>query len=197
MEGFSPRRVGLTTWVVLAMCGLVGIVAVAMTAVVIVRLNRQVLASAAELRASLGNPGTISGEQSRMELLEYAAEVDRIESGWAQSVAEYRLRYPNSPIYESVATAHAIAQVNAARRPPAVAEVHERWAQAWSDRDAALALLGKPGATGDEVARANELGRKASDEIRRARNELRDLLASRGITDQEVAAARGAPAGAP
>ena len=191
MEGFSPRRVGLTTWVVLALCGLVGIVAVAMTAVVIVRLNRQVLASAAELRASLGNPGTVSGEQSRMELLEYAAEVDRIEAAWAQSVAEYRLRYPNSPIYESVATAQAIARVNAARRPPAVAALHERWAQAWSDRDAALALLGKAGATADEAARANELGRKASDEIRRARNELRDLLASRGITDQEVAAARG------
>ena len=192
MEGFSQRRVGLTTWVVLALCALVGIVAVAMTALVIVRLNRQVLASAAELRATLGGAGAISVEQSRLELLEYAAEVERIESAWSQSVADYRLRYPNSPIYESVATAQAIARVNAARRPTAVAAVHERWAQAWSDRDAALALLGKPNASADEVARATELGRKASDDVRRARNELRDLLASRGITDQEVAAARGA-----
>ena len=195
MEGFSPRRVGLTTWVVLALCGLVGVVAVAMTAVVIVRLNRQVLASAAELRATLGNPGSGGAlEASDAELLQYGAEVERIESSWAQAVADYRLRYPNSSIYESIATAQAIAQVNSARRPPPIAEVHERWAQAWSDRDAALALLAKPNATDEEKARAAELGRKASDEIRRARNDLRDLLASRGITDQEVAAARaGAP----
>jgi hypothetical protein len=192
MEGFSPRRVGLTTWVVLALCALVGVVAVAMTAVVIVRLNRQVLASAAELRASLGGAGAAAMEASRMELLLYAAEVDRIESAWAQAVADYRLRYPNSPIYESVATAHAIAQANAVRRPADVAGVHEKWAQAWSDRDAALALLGRQGASADETARAAELGRKASDEIRRARNELRDLLAGRGISEQEVAAARGA-----
>ena len=191
MEGFSPRRVGLTTWVVLALCGLVGVVAVAMTAVVIVRLNRQVLASAAELRASLSSSGASLAEATRMDLVQYAAEVDRIESSWAQSVAEYRLRYPNSPIYESVATAHAISQVNATRRPSEVAAVHERWAQAWSDRDAALALLGKPGATEEEKARGAELGRKASDEVRRARNDLRDLLASQGITEQEVAAARG------
>ena len=192
MEGFSPRRVGLTTWVVLALCGLVGVVAVAMTAVVIVRLNRQVLASAAELRASLGSPGSGLLEATRSDLLEYAAEVDRIESTWAQSVADYRLRYPNSPIYESVATAHAIVEVNAVRRPTDVGPLHERWAQAWSDRDAALALLGKPGATEEEKARGAELGRRASDEIRRARNELRDLLASRGITEQDVAAARAA-----
>jgi hypothetical protein len=194
MEGLSPRRVGLTTWVVLALCGLVGVVAVAMTAVVIVRLNRQVLASAAELRASLGNPAAGAVEPSKMELLQYGADVERIESSWAQSVADYRLRYPNSPIYESIATAQAIAQVNATRRPPAIAEIHERWAQAWSDRDAALALLARPGATEEDRARAAELGRKASDEIRRARNDLRDLLASRGITEQEVTAARaGAP----
>ena len=192
MEGFSPRRVGLTTWVVLALCGLVGIVAVAMTAVVIVRLNRQVLASAAELRASIGGASAAAMEASRLDLLRYAADVDRIESAWAASVADYRLRYPNSPIYESVATAHAIAQVNASRRPSDVAAVHEKWAQAWSDRDAALAILGRPGPTDDEKARAAELGRKASDEMRRARNDLRDLLASRGISDQEVAAARGA-----
>lgn len=190
MEGFSPRRVGLTTWVVLALCALVGVVAVAMTAVVIVRLNRQVLASAAELRASLGNPAAMSAEASKIDLLQYAAEVERIESVWAQSVADYRLRYPNSPIYESIATAQAVAQVNGTRRPPAVGEVHERWAQAWSDRDAALSLLAKPSATEEEKARATELGRKASDGVRRARNELRDLLAAQGITDQEVAAAR-------
>jgi hypothetical protein len=191
MEGFGPRRVGLTTWVVLALCGVVGVVAVAMTAVVVVRLNRQVLASAAELRASLsGAGGSVVGEAGTMDLLQYAAEVDRIESAWAQSISEYRLRYPNSPIYESVATAHAIVQVNAARRPPLVADVHERWAQGWSDRDAALAILVRPTVTDEEKGRANELGRKASDEIRRARNDLRDLLAERGISEQEVAAAR-------
>jgi hypothetical protein len=190
MEGFGPRRVGLTTWVVLALCGVVGVVAVAMTAVVIVRLNRQVLASAAELRASLTGASVSATEAGKMDLLQYAAELERIESAWAQSVADYRLRYPNSPLYESVATAHAIAQVNAARRPPLVAEVHERWAQAWSDRDAALAILARPTATDDEKARATELGRKASDGIRRARNDLGDLLAARGISEQEVAAAR-------
>jgi cell division protein FtsL len=190
MEGFSPRRVGLTTWVVLALCVLVGVVAVAMTAVVIVRLNRQVLASAAELRASLGSSPTGMAEPSKLELLQYAAEVERIESVWAQSIADYRLRYPSSPIYESIATAQAVAQVNGTRRPPAIGDVHERWAQAWSDRDAAMALLGKASATEEEKARAAELGRKATDEVRRARNELRDLLTSRGITDQEVAVAK-------
>jgi hypothetical protein len=189
MEGIAPRRVGLTTWVVLALCAIAGVVAVAMTAVVIVRLNRQILASAAELRASLTAPGLVSAEGARGELLRYAAQVEAVENGWAAAVADYRLRYPDSRVYESVATAHAIAQINAMRRPAEVGALHERWAQAWSDRDAALAALSRTNAP-EEAARASERGRGAADEIRRVRNELRDLLLAQGISERELATAK-------
>ncbi|HEV8638036.1 MAG TPA: hypothetical protein VG370_27795 [Chloroflexota bacterium] len=190
MEGIGPRRISLTTWVVLTLCAVAGVVAVAMTAVVIVRLNRQILASAAELRATLSAPSPAPADGNRSELLQYAAKVEAIESAWAAAVADYRLRYPNNRIYESVATAQAIAQINAMRRPPSVGGLHERWAQAWSDRDAALAILGRPGATEEEVGRAAELGRRAADEIRRVRNELSDLLLAQGISQPELAAAK-------
>ncbi|HEY3081829.1 MAG TPA: hypothetical protein VGM69_18215 [Chloroflexota bacterium] len=189
MEGIAPRRISLTTWVVLVLCALAGVIAVAMTAVVIVRLNRQVLASAAELRATLVAPASAPSEGVRGELLHYAAQVDAIENAWAAAVADYRLRYPDSRVYESVATAHAIAQINTMRRPAPVGALHERWAQAWSDRDAALAILSRTGA-GEETARANELGRRAADEIRRVRNELGDLLLAQGISERELAAAK-------
>ena len=195
MEGIAPRRIGLTTWVVLALCGIAGVVAVAMTAVVIVRLNRQILASAAELRATLAAPGLAPAEGARGELLHYAAQVEAIENAWAAAVADYRLRYPDSRVYESVATAHAISQINGMRRPAGVGALHERWAQAWSDRDAALQLLAQPNAAEADRTRAAELGRKADDELRRVRNELRDLLQAQGISDQELAAAVR-PAGA-
>src|SRR5262245_21883479 len=190
MGGIAPRRIGLTTWVVLTLCAAAGIIAVAMTAIVIVRLNRQVLASAANLRASLTvSAATGPSEGALGELLRYAAQVDAIESTWAAAVADYRLRYPDSRVYESVATAQAVAQINGLRRPPSVGALHERWAQARSDRDAALALLSRSGAA-DETARANELGRRASDEIRRGRQAVRDLLLGQGISDRELAAAK-------
>jgi hypothetical protein len=188
MEGIAPRRVGVTTWVVLALCAVAGVVAVAMTALVIVRLNRQVLASAAELRATLSAPASPPADAGRAELLRYAAQVEAIESAWAAAVADYRLRYPDSRLYESVATAQAIARINALRRPADVGQLHERWAQAWSDRDAALATLSRANA-GPEADRASERGRAAADEIRRVRNELRDLLLARGIGERELAAA--------
>jgi hypothetical protein len=190
MEGIAPRRISLTTWVVLVLCAVAGVVAVAMTAVVIVRLNRQVLASAAELRASLAAPSGASTDTRRGELLQYAARLEGIESAWSAAVADYRVRYPDSRIYESVATAQAVAQINAMRRPSAIGDLHERWAQAWSDRDAALAVLSRPGASEEELARASEQGRRAADEIRRVRNELHDLLLAQGIGARELAATK-------
>ena len=189
MQGIAPRRISLTTWVVLALCAIAGVIAVAMTAVVIVRLNRQILASAAELRATLAASASAPSEGVRGELLHYAVQTEAIENAWAAAVADYRLRYPDSRVYESVATAHAIAQINAMRRPAPVGALHERWAQAWSDRDAALAILSRTGAA-EETVRANELGRRAADEIRRVRNELRDLLLAQGISERELAAAK-------
>ena len=190
MEAIGARRISLTTWAVLGLCVLAGVVAVAMTAVVIVRLNRQVLASAAELRA--GIPGSASGttDPAKQELIDYASAQANLEAQWAQTLADYRAKYPGSGLHESVATAQALTSANAMRRPASVAPLHERWAQAWSDRDAAFALLGKPTPSDDDRSKAAELGRRASDEIRRVRNELRDMLAQRGATEAELAAAR-------
>lgn len=185
------RQISLTTWVVIAMCVAVGVIAVAMTVVVIVRLNRQVLASAAEVRAGLAAPVTPAADQARNDLLAYAGRRAAVESQWADAVAEYRLRYPNDAIYASVVTAQTVRQVNGMQRPAAVAQLHERWAQTWSDRDAALALLARPDATASDRDRANELARKASDELRRIHNELRDLLVAHGATDQEITSALG------
>src|SRR5438094_10485658 len=102
------RRIGLTTWVVLALCTLVGVVAVAMTVIVVVRLNRQVLASAAELRAGFMTPVASATDPARTELLAYAGNVAAIEAQWASAVAEYRVRYPNDVIYSSVVAAPAV-----------------------------------------------------------------------------------------
>jgi hypothetical protein len=188
------RRLGLTTWLVLGLCALVGVLAIATTVVVIVRLNRQVLATAAELRG--GRPASAvapSGsaapaEGPRAELIQYAASQTAIEQQWARTVADFRLRYPNDAIYESVATAQVVQAIKDLRRPPAVAALHERWAQAWSDRDAALALLARPSVSEADRSRAAELARKADDELRRVRNELRDFLLAQGVSEQEVAA---------
>src|SRR5262249_6968985 len=147
-----------------------------MTVVVVVRLNRQVLASAAELRAGLSPSTTPIADPARAELLGYAGSRAQIESQWASAVAEYRMRYPNDAIYSSVVTAQTVRQINAMRRPSGVAQLHERWAQAWSDRDAAFASLAKPNASDGEKDRANELSRKATDELRRNYNELSDML---------------------
>lgn len=185
------RQISLTTWVVLALCVLVGVVAVAMTVLVVVRLNRQVLASAAELRAGISAPPTPVADQARAELLAYAGRRAAVEQQWADAVAEYRLRYPNDVIYASVVTAQTVRQVNAMPRPAAVAPLHERWAQAWSDRDAVLALLAKPDASPAERDRANELARKAADELRRVHNDLHDLLVAQGATEQEITTALG------
>jgi hypothetical protein len=185
------RRIGLTTWVVLGLCTLVGIVAVAMTVLVVVRLNRQVLASAAELRAGFAASATPVADQARADLLAYAGNRAAIETQWAQAVAEYRIRYPNDALYESVVTAQTVRQVNGLKRPPAVGALHERWAQAWSERDAALALLAKPGATDADRSRANEMARSAADELRRNHNELRDLLLAQGASEQEISTALG------
>ena len=170
----------------LALCGLVGVVAIATTVIVIVRLNRQVLASAAELR---GRPVVAAGPESpRGELAQYAASVAAIEQQWARTVADFRVRYPNDAVYDSVATAQVVQAIKELRRPPALAQLHERWAQAWSDRDAALALLVRPNVSEADRARAAELGRKADDDLRRVHNELRDYLLAQGVTEQEVAA---------
>jgi hypothetical protein len=185
------RQISLTTWLVLALCVLVGVVAVAMTVLVVVRLNRQVLASAAELRAGLSVPTTPVADQARAELLAYAGRRAAVESQWASQVAEYRLRYPNDAIYGSVVTAQTVRQVNAMPRPASVAPLHERWAQAWSDRDAAFALLAKPDAAPSERDRANELARKAADELRRIHNDLQDQLVAQGATEQEITTALG------
>jgi cell division protein FtsL len=182
------RRISLTTWLVLGLCCLVGIVAIAMTVIVIVRLNRQVLASAAELR--VGRAAGATADTPRGELVQYAASVGAIEQQWSQAVADFRVRYPDDAVYQSVATAQAVDAVNRLKRPAMVAPLHERWAQAWSDRDAALALLARPAASDADRSRAAELGRKADDELRRVRNELRDFLAGQGISDAEVATAR-------
>ena len=184
------QRLGLTTWLVLATCALVGVIAIATTVIVIVRLNRQVLASAAELRG--GRPAAAVGAESpRAELVQYAASLASIEQQWARTVADFRVRYPNDAIYESVATAQTVQAIKELKRPPAVAALHERWAQAWSDRDAALALVARPNASEVDRARATELGRKADDDLRRVRNELRDYLLAQGVSDQEVAARVG------
>lgn len=181
------RRLGLTTWFVLVLCGLVGVVAIATTVIVIVRLNRQVLASAAELRS--GRPTAVAGsEGARAELAQYAASQAAIEQQWARNVADFRLRYPNDAIYQSVATAQTVQAIKELRRPAAVAALHERWAQAWSDRDAALALLARPNTSEADRARAAELGRKSDDDLRRVHDELRDFLLAQGVSDQEVAA---------
>lgn len=180
------RRIGLTAWLVLGLCVAVGVVAVAMTVVVILRLNRQVLASAAELRTS--RPAIAAPESPRGELVQYAASVAAIEQQWSDTVAAFQLRYPTSAIYQSVATAQTVAAINQLRRPAAVASLHERWAQAWSDRDAAFALLARPDVAAADRERAAELGRKADDDLRRVRGELRDLLAQQGIAEQDVAA---------
>jgi alkylation response protein AidB-like acyl-CoA dehydrogenase len=60
------------------------------------------------------------------------------------------------------------------------------WAQAWSDRDAALALLARPNLSDADRARAAELSRKADDDLRRVRNELRDFLLAQGIATQDI-----------
>jgi hypothetical protein len=186
------RRISLTTWAVLAMCILVGVVAVAMTVIVVIRLNRQVLVSAAELRAGLAPVTTPTGDPVRAELLGYAGTRAQIESQWASAIAEYRLRYPNDAIYSSVLTAQTVRQINSMRRPAALGQLHERWAQAWSDRDAALALLSRPSVGDADRDRANEIGRRATDELRRNHAELTDLLVAQGATDQEIATALGA-----
>lgn len=185
------RQISFTTWVVLGLCVLVGVVAVAMTVVVVVRLNRQVLASAAEIRAGLTVPATPVADQARADLLAYAGRRATVESQWADAVAEYRLRYPNDAIYASVVTAQTVRQANAMQRPPTVAPLHERWAQSWSDRDAALSLLARPDASQADRDRANELARKASDDLRRVHNELHDLLIAQGATEQEITTALG------
>jgi hypothetical protein len=152
-----------------------------------VRLNRQVLATAAELRG--GRPAAVvPAESPRAELIQYAASQTAIEQQWARTVADFRMRYPNDAIYESVATAQVVQAIKELRRPPALASLHERWAQAWSDRDAALALLARPNVSEADRSRASELGRKADDDLRRVRNELRDFLLAQGVSDQEVAA---------
>lgn len=186
----ATRRIGLTTWLVLVLCSLVGIVAVAMTLIVIVRLNRQVLASAAELRGrqlQVSTTGTAATD-ARAELIQYVTSALAIEQQWADQVAGFRVRYPNDATYSSVATAQAVAAINQLRRPLSVAPLHERWAQAWSDRDAAMALLARPNIADADRTRAAELGRKADDELRRVRNDLRDLLLEQGVGDQELAA---------
>jgi hypothetical protein len=185
------RQISLTTWVVLALCVTVGVVAVAMTVVVVVRLNRQVLASAAELRAGFPAVATPVADQGRAELLAYAGRRAAVEAQWASAVAEYRLRYPNDVIYASVVTAQTVRQINAMPRPASVAQLHERWAQAWSDRDAAFAMLAKPDASDAERDRANEVGRTTADELRRNYNELRDQLVAQGATEQEITTALG------
>jgi hypothetical protein len=185
------RRISLTTWAVLAMCVLVGVVAVAMTVVVVIRLNRQVLVSAAELRAGLAPVTTPTGDPARAELLAYAGTRAQIEAQWASAIAEYRLRYPNDAIYSSVLTAQTVRQINSMRRPAPLGQLHERWAQAWSDRDAAFALLSKPNVGDADRDQASAMGRKATDELRRNHAELTDLLVAQGATEQEIATALG------
>jgi hypothetical protein len=182
------RRLGLTTWLVLALCSAVGIIAVAMTVVVILRLNRQVLASAAEFRTA--RPAAAAVDSPKGELIQYAVSVDSIEDQWASAVAGFQARYPNNVLYQSVATAQTVEAVNKLRRPTPVAAIHERLATAWSDRDAAFVLLSRPNVGDADRQRAAELARKADDELRRVRNDLRDLLQQQGITDQDVASAR-------
>ena len=182
------RRIGLTTWLVLALCTAVGVIAVAMTVVVILRLNRQVLASAAEFRT--GRPPIAAADAAKGELLQYAASFDSIDEQWSSAVAGFQARYPNNALYQSVATAQTVDAVNKLRRPTPVAAIHERWAAAWSDRDAAFVLLSRPNAGEADRQRAAELARKADDEMRRVRNDLHDLLQQQGITEQDVATAR-------
>ena len=183
------RRIGLTTWMVLGLCTIVGVIAVAMTVVVIVRLNRQLLASAAELRT--GRPAiALAADNPHADLVQYAASVAAIEQQWSQMVAEFHVRYPDDATYQSVATAQVVAAINRLKRPPPVAPLHERLAQAWSDRDAAMALLARPSPSESDRTRAAELARRADDELRRVRNELRDFLLAQGVSDADVAAAR-------
>src|SRR5438445_10526008 len=108
-----------------------------MTVLVIVRLNRQVLLTAAELRSRPG-AGAVAPGDVRGELLQYAASIAAIEQQWSETVADFRTRYPNDATYQSVATAQAVHAINELRRPQGIGPLHERWAQAWSDRDAAL-----------------------------------------------------------
>lgn len=186
MQATRTGRISLTTWLVLGVSAIVGIVAVAMTAIVVVRLNRQVLASAAQIRQTWATPG----EVSRDPIAVYAFELATIDETWTAQVADFRIRYPNDAVYENVATAGAVAAVNRIARPPEVGAIHERIAQAWSDREAALGLLARADAPAAQRDRAAELGRSANDALRKAKNELRDLLVQRGVTAADLAIAR-------
>src|SRR5437868_2633544 len=98
------RRVSFTTWVVLGLCVVVGVLATLVTVQVVIRLNRQILASAAELRAGLTVPTPEATAAVRAALADYAARQAEIEAQWERTIADYALRHPNEPIYRSVAT---------------------------------------------------------------------------------------------
>ena len=189
------QRIGATTWLVLITGILVGLVAIVMTVVVVVRLNRQILASAAEFRVARGLTSPVGSDDARIELLKYAATRTAIENEWADAQADMLARYPNDPNYANAVTAVTVRAVNGLRRLSSVSGIHERWAQAWSDREAAMRIPAN--ASADEKLKASELARKASDEIRRTRNELQDLLNTAGATDQEILAALGSARTAP
>lgn len=192
------RRIGLTTWIVLIICLAVGVIAATMTVVVIVRLNRQLIASAAELRANLvATPGVVTEDSPRSALVDYAQRQAAVEAQWAAAIADYQVRYANSPVYESIATAQTRQKIDQMMRPPMVAQIHERWAQAWSERDRAYAILAQPTVTEEEREQAAELARAADDEIRRLRNELRDLLIANGVQVTVVPSPGGATVATP
>ncbi len=183
-----PRlgRINATTWIVLGLCAVVGVAAVSMTAIVILRLNRQVLASAAQLRGNLAQADTTL----RDDALVYAIQQATIEESWNAQIADYRLRYPNNPVFETVVTASTVATIANLRPPTDVTAIHQRWAQGWSDREAALGLLTSGSPTDVDRARAAELARRANDLIRDARNDLRTLLLARGLREEDLAIAR-------
>ena len=160
-----------------------------MTVVVVVRLNRQILASAAEFRVARGLTSTVGSDDARVELLRYAATRTAIETEWAEAQADLLARRPNDPNYAIAVTTVTVRAVNGLRRLASVSSVHERWAQAWSDRESAMSIPAT--ASAEEKLRASELARKASDEIRRTRNDLQDLLSGAGATNQEIIGALG------
>jgi len=89
-----------------------------------------------------------------------------------------------------VVTASTVATIANLRPPIDVTAVHQRWAQGWSDREAALGLLTSGSPTDADRARAAELARRANYLIRDARNDLRGLLLARGLREEDLAIAR-------
>ena len=166
-----------------------------MTVVVVVRLNRQILASAAEFRVARGLTSPAGSDDSRIELLRYAATRSAIEIDWADAQADMVARHPNDPSYARAVTTVTVRSINGLRRSATVSAIHERWAQAWSDREAAMGVPAT--ASAEDRQKASELARGASDVIRRTRNDLQDLLGTAGATDQEILTALGPARAAP